>query len=241
MSNYFTINQLEERQYYVVLPEKYGENNKNYPVVYVNGDKQVMTLLQNQDFIRRLSYILVITITENRLDDFSPWYAPSDPDQQNAFGGKGADYLSWVLQVLKPRIDISFRTLTDPKNTAIMGQSVGGLLSLFSIFITDSFGHIACISPSCWFPGFTDYCKKNLIEKDIHIYVSIGSLEGKEHVGLRKNALRDTNEVCDFLTAKLGEDRVRIYRDNGRHQDYLLQRFQSAMLWLDNKFKSAKG
>lgn len=236
------LNRLEERQYYVVLPKKYEENKTPYPVVYLNGDKQVISLLKNQHFISELKYILVIIISENRLNDFSPWYAASENKKSHDFGGKGEDYIKWILDVLKPKIDLSYRTLGDSENTAIMGQSIGGLISLFCLCKTDKFSYAACISPSCWFPGFIEYLKKNIKEKNnLNVYISTGSLEGADHEDSRKHAVKSTEEIYGILASKFGTDSVTMYRDGGRHQDYLLQRFKSAMLWLENKFESAKG
>lgn len=233
-SNMINIDRLEGRQYCVVIPDKYEDSKKKYPVVYLNGDEQVVMILKNQIFISELNYILVVVISENRLDDFSPWYAVSGKKHNN-FGGKGGDYIKWLLNVLKPRIDTSFRTLGNPENTAIMGQSIGGLLSLFSLCETDKFGYAACISPSCWFPGFIEYFNKNVIEKNnLKVYLSTGGLEGTDHEDLRKHAVKSTEEVYGILVSKFGTDSVAIYRDGGRHQDYLLQRFKLAMLWLDN-------
>ncbi len=42
-------------------------------------------------------------------------------------------YLSFIVHELKPRIDREFRVKTDRANTAIMGSSMGGLISLYAI------------------------------------------------------------------------------------------------------------
>ncbi len=56
-------------------------------------------------------------------------------------------YLAWIAETLKPNIDAEYRTLTGPKDTAIAGSSMGGLMSCYA-FVTrpDVFGRAACVS-----------------------------------------------------------------------------------------------
>jgi pimeloyl-ACP methyl ester carboxylesterase len=42
-------------------------------------------------------------------------------------------YLKFIVNELKPRIDREFRVKTDRKNTAIMGSSMGALISLYAV------------------------------------------------------------------------------------------------------------
>ncbi len=57
------------------------------------------------------------------------------------------DYLKFIVTELKPYIDTNFSTKTSPKDTAIMGSSRGGLISLYAICeYPDVFGTAACLS-----------------------------------------------------------------------------------------------
>lgn len=40
--------------------------------------------------------------------------------------------LRFLTDELKPRIDHDFRTLSDPRNTALLGSSMGGLFAIFA-------------------------------------------------------------------------------------------------------------
>jgi predicted alpha/beta superfamily hydrolase len=42
-------------------------------------------------------------------------------------------YLKFLVTELKPKIDATFRTRRDPRHTAIMGSSMGGLISLYAV------------------------------------------------------------------------------------------------------------
>ena len=65
-------------------------------------------------------------------------------------GGKplnGDDYAAMVAQALKPRIDAEYRTLAGPGDTAVMGSSMGGLMSLYLIAeYPEVFGQAAGLS-----------------------------------------------------------------------------------------------
>jgi predicted alpha/beta superfamily hydrolase len=51
-----------------------------------------------------------------------------DPDELNA-----DNYLAFLVEELKPRIDASYRTQPEREHTTIMGSSMGGLISLYAI------------------------------------------------------------------------------------------------------------
>lgn len=66
-------------------------------------------------------------------------------------GGKGADTLADLVNALKPQIDKTFRTVPDAKHTALIGSSLGGLLSLYGgLNYGNTFGFIGSLSPSVW-------------------------------------------------------------------------------------------
>jgi len=72
--------------------------------------------------------------TSARGREYSPWHdAP--------------DYARFLIEELMPRVNREFRTRTDPANTAVMGSSMGGLLSFYLVsHHADVFGACGCIS-----------------------------------------------------------------------------------------------
>lgn len=59
----------------------------------------------------------------------------------------GDKYAAFVVETLKPLIDKTYPTLTDPANTMVMGSSMGGLMSLYLISIyPETFGGAGCLS-----------------------------------------------------------------------------------------------
>lgn len=72
--------------------------------------------------------------TAARATEYSPWHdAP--------------DYARFLIEELMPRVNREFRTRTGPASTAVMGSSMGGLLSYYLVtHHGDVFGACGCIS-----------------------------------------------------------------------------------------------
>jgi enterochelin esterase-like enzyme len=72
--------------------------------------------------------------TDARSSEYSPWDA-------------APDYARFLLEELMPRVNREFRTRTGPANTAVMGSSMGGLLSFYLVtHHPEVFGACGCIS-----------------------------------------------------------------------------------------------
>ena len=70
-------------------------------------------------------------------------------DVEAIYGGPSLSdgYLRFLVEVLKPRIDADFRTMTGRDDTAIMGSSMGGLISLIAMMnYSEVFGAAGCVS-----------------------------------------------------------------------------------------------
>ena len=71
---------------------------------------------------------------------------------------RGADYVRFLIETVKPAVDATLRTQPGPATTAIVGSSMGGLISLFAFFHRpDVFGRAAVMSPSLWVNHFAIY------------------------------------------------------------------------------------
>jgi len=66
--------------------------------------------------------------------EYSPWH-------------RASDYSRFLIEELMPRVNAEFRTLTGPENTAVMGSSMGGLLSFYLVTRhPKAFGACGCVS-----------------------------------------------------------------------------------------------
>ena len=84
-----------------------------------------------------------------RANEFSPWW-----DQQEGVGGQGDKYVDFLVQTLKPYIDVRFRTLRERQYTGIVGSAMGGLISLYAALkYPEIFARVGAFSSSFWFAG----------------------------------------------------------------------------------------
>jgi predicted alpha/beta superfamily hydrolase len=85
----------------------------------------------------------------NRLYEYTPTFDAA----YNPSGG-GDKTLDAFVNDLKPRIDQSYRTLTGPADTGILGSSLGGLMSAYAgVTRANVFGLNGIMSPSTWWNG----------------------------------------------------------------------------------------
>ena len=100
-------------------------------------------------------------------NDLSPWDAPAVFTKEN-FGSGASETLGHLLELCGDK----------SRTYYIGGYSLAGLFALWAAYQTDVFKGAAAASPSVWFPGFTEYMKKNEIKTDT-VYLSLGDREEK--------------------------------------------------------------
>lgn len=142
-----------------------------------------------------------------RLAEYSPF-----PDPRHG-GGRGARYVSFLRDTLKPRIDAAYRTRRDRESTVSLGSSMGALISLYAFFTRPSpFGRIGVMSPSAW---FGERAILSFIERARYtrgrIYMDVGTSEGAA-------TLRDARMLARLLRDKgYGRETLR-YVEADSHQ-----------------------
>jgi predicted alpha/beta superfamily hydrolase len=121
-----------------------------------------------------------------RIAEYSPFV-----DANNG-GGRGDLYLAFLMETLKPMIDVRFQTRPERSHTVIAGSSMGGLISLYGFFRRPGvFGSTCALSPSVWFadraivPFLTSAA---FVPGRIHL--DVGAREGESHVA-NARAVRD--------------------------------------------------
>ena len=187
----------------VYLPASYSSGSRRYPVVYMHdgqnlSDPSIAFAGRTWDVegtLERLAArgleLIVVGIHpsgETRLAEYSPF-----PDRLHG-GGEGDAYLAFLVETLKPRIDRVFRTRTGREDTAIVGSSMGGLISLYAFFKHSRvFGRAAVMSPSIWFGQHRvlDYVAAARAVRG-RIYLDVGAQEGG-------NTVRDARKLARLL------------------------------------------
>ena len=89
------------------------------------------------------------------------------------------NYLKFLVKELKPYIDKTYNTFTDKDNTAVMGSSMGGLISMYAISeYPEIFGGAACLSTH-WIGTFIN--KNNPIPEAFFKYMETHLPHAKSH------------------------------------------------------------
>lgn len=158
------------RDVVVWLPPGYGTTRRRHPVVYFKDGQNIFdpltAFLGNAWHAgdRATELIAAGEITApimvgiyNRGFDRMSEYAPTPAEFSGWDGekcqstGDARRYAKFVAQELKPFIDAEYSTLKGPRHTAVVGSSMGGLVSLyFALWHPRVFGHVAALSPSLW-------------------------------------------------------------------------------------------
>lgn len=135
----------------VWLPPGYAtDTTRRYPVLYMHDGQNLFDpRIANTGtdwgvdeaivrLVRRGAIPPVIVVgvwnSPDRGREYSPWHdAPR--------------YARFLVEELMPRVNLAFRTLTDPASTGVMGSSMGGLLSWYLVTRhPDRFGSCGCLS-----------------------------------------------------------------------------------------------
>lgn len=178
---------------WVYVPPNYKTSTKKYPVIYMHDaqnlfdaatsyigewevDETLNTLFEktNKGFI----VVAVENGGEERINEYTPW------SDQKYGGGKGAVYIDFIVNTLKPFIDKTYRTKPQQKYTGLIGSSLGGLISYYGgLQYPKVFGKIGALSTSFWFSKevvrFTSE-KGNL--NTVKLFMLVGGKEGAETV-----------------------------------------------------------
>ncbi|WP_080238661.1 alpha/beta hydrolase [Spirosoma rigui] len=159
-SREFKVPQLDRtRRIHVLLPHDYASHpDKRYPVLYLHDGQnlfgegagygswqidQKMAMLAG----RQRHEVILVSIDHGDAERIQEYTL--HPTRMGR--ARGAYYLDFIRNTLKPVIDAKFRTLPDAVNTGIGGSSLGGLISIYAgLRHPDVFGRLMVFSPSLW-------------------------------------------------------------------------------------------
>lgn len=236
----FTIPDLNKpRLIRIYLPPDYEISERHYPVLYMHdaqnlfddftsyaGEWGVDETL-NELFDKQAFGLIVVGIDNGggrRMNELSPW-----PNEE--FGeAEGRQYLGFLIDEVKPFIDQNYRTLPDQKNTAIMGSSMGGLISHYAIFeYPQVFSRAGIFSPSYWVSEEVyAFSRPGKLADNARLYILMGGREGR-------NAVRNMEKMTSrLLNDGMSENRLKsIVVPEGEHNEtFWRASFAAAIIWL---------
>lgn len=169
-----------QHDFRVFYPPGYAENPlKRYPVLYMQDGQnafaphqgaagtavrswkidETLALLDQLNVIDKL--IVVAVYPRDRLRDYTaPGYV---------------DYGRFLVGRLKPYVDANYRTLAGPEHTALLGSSLGGVVSFYLAWqYPEVFGMAACMSSTF---GYRDDLRARVATEDkraVRFYLDSG-------------------------------------------------------------------
>lgn len=212
------------------LPPDYDRGTVRYPVIYVNGEIPIDSILT--ELVKmgaKAEFILLSIQPKNWNDDFTPWEAPAFRRGEEAPRGNADTYLSHLTEEIKPYIDTHYRTRPEPEHTALFGYSLGGLTAVYAMYKTDVFGAVASLSGSLWFDGFCEFMEREKpLRTDIRVYLSLGKKESLSK-NPRMGKVADCTKRAEELLARQFD--TFFEWNEGGHFHEIEKRFVKAIKW----------
>jgi len=244
--NFFMPQLNRSRRVWIYLPPDYESSGSDYPVLYMHDGQNLFDALTsfagewevdealNSLHLQGYKVPIVVGVDNGgtfRIDEYTPWI------NQQYGGGDGELYIRFIVETLKPFIDGHYRTLTDRDNTALMGSSLGGLISHYgALSFQDIFSKAGIFSPSYWFSDSVwSYTRQSGRQQEMRLYQLCGTLEGGNTVSdmLRMN---DTLLAAGFQQTEIHNKVV----TGGQHNEALWRtEFKEAYLWLFGNYAAA--
>lgn len=221
----------------VHLPPGYDrEPERRYPVLYLHDGQNVFDderaafgvswrIGETADRLTcagRIRPVILVGIdnTEHRLDEYALWR-----DEGQEAGGYGEEYGRFVVEEVKAFVDREYRTLPGRANTAVLGSSMGGLISLTMACLHQRvFSRCGVLSPSLWWAD-----ERVLRELEGHhrwmrrtrFWLCMGTREDKQRGPVTAHLRRTRRLVAIFDEARLvpGKDYCYWEVAGGEHKE----------------------
>jgi len=215
------------KKIWLYLPKEYATSKKKYPVIYMHDGQNLFdsktSYVGEWNIDEKLdslnAQVIVVGIehgNEKRIDELTPY------KNDKYGGGKGDNYLEFIVKTLKPKIDSTYRTKPNKINTVIMGSSLGGLISYYALLkYPGVFGKAGIFSPAFWINPEIFELTKSAKTLDSKMYILCGDNESKDmvsDVNKIEILVSDIRCSCRHLTRKKivkgGQHNEKLWRKN---------------------------
>jgi len=227
----------QEKTIRVYLPKTYMNENKRYPVLYMHDGQNVFrdedshrgVSLGIEDYLDENGQEIIVvgidfnTAGEERINEYCPWpngeMAKEKFGVANLTGGRGEDYLDFIVHELKPFIDRKYRTLDNI--TYMAGISLGGLITTYAAcHYPHIFKKIAILSPA--FYRNQEEIENLLRTSDLSafegVYMDCGTSEAVEEEKISRLFLDSSKSVYEIISELVPNTKFETL-DNAEH-DY---------------------
>ncbi len=222
----------QERLIRVYLPHGYNEKDKRFPVLYMHDGQNVFedegaikgVSLGMKDYLDKSGLeVIVVAVDlnpegEERINEYCPWVNGEVSKQILGYasptGGRGEEYIGFIVNELKPLIDGKYRTLEN--HSSMAGISLGGLISTYAACCYPHiFKRIAALSPG--FYRNQEEIEELLRTSDLSeiekFYMDFGTKEVGADEELNQVFLTLTKGVYEILNNKISNLNFQIIDD----------------------------
>lgn len=228
-----------ERGLRLYLPPGYADHpDRHYPVIYMHDGQNLFDDKTSyagewgvdetlNDLAQSTGFEAIVVGIDNGLDkrmsELNPYPGPKLKDAE------GPQYMRFLVEVVKPYIDGHYRTLPDRAHTAIIGSSMGGLISHYALqAYPQVFSKYGLFSPSYWAsPELVARAEKQALPPDTRLYVYCGGKEGG-------TMAEDSRAMAATLAHEGPPENVTLHiaPDAIHNEKAWRPEFRTAMLWL---------
>lgn len=182
-----------QRTVRIYVPPGYASSTKRYPVLYMHDgqnlfdaatayagewgvDEALDGLAQTQGL--ELIVVGIDNGGEKRVTELNPW------DHARFGKGEGKRYMDFIVDVVKPMVDASYRTRPEREHTGVMGSSMGGLMAHYALLqYPQVFSKAGIFSPAYWLgPEVFSLTVSHPATPDARLALYMGGGEGHEAV-----------------------------------------------------------
>jgi len=221
-----------KRNLIVYLPPDYENSEANYPVIYMHDGQNVMdgntSYIPNEEWradetaeglIRAgmMKPVIIVGIDNAGMDRGNEFLPTKVKRGNEEMGGRADGYIKFLTDEVQPFIEKNYRVAKGAKNTALIGSSFGGIITLWGgLKRPDRFGMLGVMSPSIW---WDDKVMLKLVpdlgKKNVKIWMDMGTDEGFRSVA-DSQAMRD---VLVKLGWKSGQDLIYYEDPRAKHNE----------------------
>jgi predicted alpha/beta superfamily hydrolase len=163
-----------------------------------------------------------------RVSELMPW--PIENFMGEAPPAEGAAYLRWIVEVVKPYIDAHYPTKPECEHTAMIGSSLGGLLTHYAAHAQPGvFCKVGILSPSYWTSEQAySFARQQPAPATVRVFMYAG---GKESPRMVPDAQRMLNLMQTTRPAGSATTLV-ITPEAGHNEPAWAAAFPQAVRWL---------
>lgn len=207
-------------------------NEDNAPVIlYISNSKMDF---QATDVYKRvkLSNDIRFDFCELSVDDWdsmlTPW-SVSNCLKDRTFSGRGNELLTQIIDKIIPAIDEKYPL---HHQVYIVGYSLAGLFSLWSLYQSKIFDGAVCCSGSLWYPEWEEYMMQPSFDRDVEIYLSLGKKEPKSKHPIMQRVGDITLKQYEVLRQNESVKDVVFEWNNGGHFSDVVDRLAKGIYWI---------